>query len=136
MYNEIQLIKKDKEGNETQEVVKFRLQSRECVELEKEIGKPIQNYLEENESITAVVKIIKYMRRWENMNFNDHDAEKLYDLLVENGWTFKKILQDVVYETLVVSGFLEKQDWEEMKKLSEEAAKKLKDKRKSIIANI
>lgn len=136
MYNEIELIKKDKEGNETQEVVKFRLQSRECVELEKEIGKPIQTYLEENESITAVVKIIKYMRRWENMNFNEHDAEKLYDLLVENGWTFKKILQDVVYETLVVSGFLEKQDWEEMKKLSEEAAKKLQEKRKSIIANI
>ena len=92
MYNEIQLEAKDKEGNEIQKVVKFRLPSRESIELEKECGKPLQVYLEENESITAAVKFIKYMRRWEEPNFNDNEAQKLYDLLVEIAFFFVNLI--------------------------------------------
>ena len=52
----------------------------------------------------------------------------LFDELVDSGMTLKQILMDIIYETLVVSGFLEKEDWEEMKTAQTNASKKVQKK--------
>lgn len=124
MNLEIILKAHDKEGQEFDKVVRFRLPSKECIELEKECGQPLMDYMDEG-SMTMVIKLLKYMRKWEEPNINDNEAEKLYDLLIENGYTMKKIVNDIICETLVICGFLERADWEQMKKLKEEATKRL-----------
>lgn len=124
MNLEINLKAKDKEGQEIDKIVRFRLPSKESIELEKEAGKPLMEYLDES-SMSMIIKILKYMRRWEEPNFNDNEATKLYDLLIENGWTMKRIVNDIICETLVLCGFLERAEWEKMKELKEEATKRL-----------
>ena len=123
-YNEI--IVKDLEGNEV--VYKFRLTSGDCISLEDKVKKSIIEYVQD-ESITMAVTMIRYMRMWEDKNIGMQKAQEIYDTLVDNGWTFKRILQDVIYETLVISGFLEEADWLEIKKQTEELTKRLKEER-------
>ena len=56
------------------------------------------------------------------------NAQMLFDELVDSGMTLKQILMDVIYEMLVASGFLEKEDWEEMKTAQTQASKKVQKK--------
>ena len=131
-YNEI--ILKDENGEEV--VLKFRLTSGNAQELErKNNNKSIVEYLQ-NESITMVVTMIRYMLMWNEPNIGEKKAQEIYDMLIDNGWTYKSIIQDIIYETLVTSGFLEKTDWEEMKKETEEITKKLKEESKKALENI
>lgn len=131
-YNEI--IIKNENGEEV--VLKFRLTSGNAQELErKNNNMPIVEYLQ-NESITMVVTMIRYMLMWNEPNIGEKKAQEIYDMLIDNGWTYKSIIQDIVYETLVCSGFLEKTDWEEMKRQTEEITKKLKEESKKAIENI
>lgn len=130
MYNELEL----KIGEETK-VIKFRLTSASAYALEEKSKKPITEFLQD-ESMTMIVTMLRYMRMWELPQFSTKDAQELYDSLIENGYTYKTVIQDVIYETLVCSGFLDKADWEEMKVQTEEAVKKLKEKQAQAIKNI
>lgn len=125
MYKEVEL----NIGEETQ-VVKFRLTSENAYMMEEKMKKSILEFLQE-ESMTMVLTTLRYMRMWEQPQFSIKDAQKLYDNLVDNGWTYKRIIQDIIYETLVVSGFLEEAEWTEMKQQAEEVKKKLKEKLKN-----
>lgn len=131
-YNEI--ILKDENGEEV--VLKFRLTSGNAQELERKNNNiSIINYLQ-NESMTMVVTMIRYMLMWNEPNIGEKKAQEIYDLLIDNGWTYKSIIQDIIYETLVTSGFLERTDWEEMKRQTEEITKKMKEESKKALENI
>jgi len=108
--------------------LKLRLTSGECIEIENSSKKSILDYVSE-ESMTMMCTLLKYMVKEIDgevqNNFSYKNAQALFDELVDEGMTLKKILMDVIYETLVVSGFLEKEDWEEMKTAQTQASKKV-----------
>ena len=103
--------------------------------LEDKFKKPVVDYLQE-ESMTMIITMLRYMLMWNEPNIGIQKASEIYDMLIENGWTYKKIIQDIIYETLVVSGFLEKSQWEEMKKETAEAVKKLNEMKKKALESI
>lgn len=108
--------------------LKLRLTSGECIEIENATKKSILEYVQE-ESMTMMCTLLRYMVKdingEEKKNFSFKNAQELFDELVDDGLTLKQILMDVIYETLVVSGFLEKEDWEEMKTAQTKASKKV-----------
>ena len=111
--------------------LKLRLTSGECIEIENATRKSILEYIQE-ESMTMMCTLLRYMVKEvngeEQKNFSLKNAQALFDELVDSGMTLKQILMDVIYETLVVSGFLEKEDWEEMKTAQTNASKKVQKK--------
>lgn len=111
--------------------LKLRLTSGECIEIENATRKSILEYIQE-ESMTMMCTLLRYMVKEvngeEQRNFSLKNAQMLFDELVDSGMTLKQILMDVIYETLVVSGFLEKEDWEEMKTAQTNASKKVQKK--------
>lgn len=108
--------------------LKLRLTSGECIEIENATKKSILEYVQE-ESMTMMCTLLRYMVKEingeEKKNLSFKNAQELFDELVDDGLTLKQILMDVIYETLVVSGFLEKEDWEEMKTAQTKASKKV-----------
>lgn len=108
--------------------LKLRLTSGECIEIENASKMSILEYVQ-NESMNTICTLIRYSIKEidgeKANNFSFKNAQALVDEMVENGMTFKKILTDVIYEALVVSGFLEKEDWEEMKQAQNQASKKV-----------
>lgn len=111
--------------------IKLRLTSGECIEIENITKKSILEYIQE-ESMTMMCTLLRYMVKEingeEQRNFSLKNAQALFDELVDSGLTLKQILMDIIYETLVVSGFLEKEDWEEMKTAQTNASKKVQKK--------
>ena len=105
------------------EVVKLRLTSSDSVEIEKKTGKSILDLIDEY-SMTTIVMFLKYMRRSEVPNFSEKDAYELYDKFIDNDYTMEKILFDVIYEALCVSGFFKKERLMELKKELQEVDKK------------
>ena len=103
----------NEEGQEKE--LKLRLTSADAMEIENMKKMPITKFLQE-ESIGMMITMLRYLRKWEDKNFSLSQAQALYDDLINNGISMKRILIDVIYEALVVSGFLEKDEWEEMKK--------------------
>lgn len=120
----------EKNNGEKKEL-KLRLTSGECIEIENTTKKSILDYVQE-ESMTSMVTLLRYMIKEidgvEQNNFSFKNAQALFDELIDNGLTIKKILMDILYETLVISGFLEKEDWEEMKTAQTNASKKVQKK--------
>lgn len=114
----------NKEG-ETKEL-RLRLTSADAIEIENTKKMSVTSFLQQ-ESITMMVTLLRYLRKWEDKNFSFNQAQALYDELIDSGITMKQILVDIIYEALVVSGFLEKQEWEEMKKIQTKMTEKAKD---------
>ena len=108
--------------------LKLRLTSGEEIEIENANKTSILDYVQQ-ESMNTICTLLRYMVKeidGEKINnFSFKNAQALVDEMVDNGMTFKKILTDVIYEALVVSGFLEKEDWEEMKQAQNQASKKV-----------
>ena len=111
--------------------LKLRLTSGECIEIENATRKSILEYIQE-ESMTMMCTLLRYMVKEvngeEQRNFSLKNAQALFDELVDSGMTLKQILMDIIYETLVISGFLEKEDWEQMKTAQTQASKKVTQK--------
>lgn len=108
---------KDNEGN-TKEI-KLRLKSLDCIEIEKKTGKKMLDLIQDY-SMNTIIMLLKYMRRSEQPQFSEKDACDLYDALIDNGYNIETILSDVVYEGLVASGFLTKEDLAKMKEATVE----------------
>ena len=113
----------NKEGEKKE--LHLRLSSADAMEIENMKKMSITQFLQE-ESMSMVITMLRYLRKWEDKNFSLNQAQSLYDELIDNGLSMKSILIDVIYEALVVSGFLEKDIWEEMKKQLKTAEKKAK----------
>ena len=98
------------------ETIKLRLTSNDCVEIEKKTGQKLLDYIQDY-SMQTVLTLLMYMRRSSIPNFSMKDAGELYDKLVDNEQygTMEEILYNVIFEGLVVSGFLKKEELEEIK---------------------
>lgn len=98
------------------ETIKLRLTSNDCVEIEKKTGQKLLDYIQDY-SMQTVLTLLMYMRRSSVPNFSMKDAGELYDKLVdsEEFGTMEEILYNVIFEGLVVSGFLKKEELEEIK---------------------
>jgi len=131
--NKITIELKDKDGN-TKEV-SFRLNSEACIEIEDTKKMPLLDYIQ-NESVTMIVDMLYYMRKFETTIFSKNDAKRLYDELIDNGWTYKRIIADIIYEGLVASGFLEKEEWENIKKQAELMKAKIQEKTQDTLENL
>lgn len=91
------------------ETLKFRLTSNDCMVIEKVTGKSILEYVQ-NMSMTMVVTMLRYMRRSSVPNFSERDAQELFDKLVDNEYTIARIVNEIILEGLVVSGFMSKEE--------------------------
>ena len=105
--------------NGEKKTLKLRLVSGDMKILEKTTGVSLLDYVS-NPTITMLTNVLRYMSRPAIPNFSEKDAEKLYDELVDAGLTLENIYLDVIMETLVVSGFMKKEELEEMKNKTEE----------------
>ena len=110
----------NKEGENKE--LKLRLTSADAMEIENIKKMPITQFLQE-ESMSMIITMLRYLRKWDDKNFSLGQAQALYDDLINSGLTMKKILMEVIFEALVVSGFLEKEEWEELKKANQKITK-------------
>ena len=89
------------------ETIKLRLTSSDVIALEKKTGMSIMDYVQDF-SLTTVITLLMYMRRSSVPNFSEKDAGELYDKLVDNDYTLADIINKIIMEALVVSGFMSK----------------------------
>lgn len=98
------------------ETIKLRLTSSDCIEIEKKTGTKLIDYMQDY-SMQTVITLLMYMRRSSIPNFSQKDACELYDKLIssEEYGSMEEILYNVIFEGLVVSGFIKKEELEEIK---------------------
>lgn len=117
--------------------IKMRLTSQDCVEIEKNKGVRLLDFIQDY-AITTIVTLLKYMRRGAGENFTENMAYTFYDELIDEGYTMSDILDKIIYETLVVSGVISAEDLknirderEKVNNLSAEEKMKLVQERKN-----
>lgn len=119
--------------------IRMRLASQDCIEIEKNNGVKLLDYIQDY-SITTIVTLLKYMRKGagEN-NFTQNMAYDFYDELVDAGYTIETILDKIIYETAVVSGIISQEDLsnirgkkEEINNMTDEEKKELVKERKNL----
>lgn len=113
--------------------VKFRLKSSDSVAIEKKTGIKLLDFIQDY-SITAVITMLMYLRRSDVLNFSEKEAFDLYDELVDAGYTLEKIMYEIIFGSLVVSGFLLKSQLEEMMEEKEKLATNKKTKVEEVLA--
>lgn len=89
------------------ETIKFRLTSNDCMTIENQYKMNIAEYLEKM-SMSSIITLLRYMRRSSQHDFSMEDATELYDKLVDAGYTLEDIVNKIILEALVVSGFMKK----------------------------
>ena len=99
--------------------LKLRLVSSDMKLIEKFTQMSLLDYVS-NPTITMLTTMLRYMMRANIPNYSEKDADKLYDELVDAGLTMENIYLDIIMETLVVSGFMKKEDLETMKSNTQE----------------
>lgn len=100
------------------EELKFRLTSADCLEIEDKYKTKLLDYIQDY-SMTAIITMLRYMRKSDVPNFSRTDACNLFDKLINNGLTFEDILMKIIYPTAVVSGFLKQSDLNNMMDMKE-----------------
>lgn len=114
------------------EIIKFRLSSADCLEIEEKYKCKMLDYIRDY-SHTTILTLLRYLRKSSEPNFSIKNACELMDKLIDNGYTLEKVLYDVIYEALVVSGFLTKEELEETKKETTELLDKVKEKKREVL---
>ena len=109
------------------ETIKLRLTTENSQLIEKKTGKGLFDLVQEV-NVTNIVTLLMYLRRGETPNFSEKETFALCDKLIDNGYTFEGIMMEIIFEALVVSGFLSKEQLEEAKTLKEEVKESNKKK--------
>lgn len=127
---------KDSEGNEKE--VGLRLTSMDCENIEKQFNCSLLDYVQQG-SITSIVNLLYYMRKGAGESYTKNMAYGFYDELVDSGYTLMEILDKVIWEGLVVSGIMSKEDLnnirnerEKVNNMTEEEKIELAEKRKNV----
>lgn len=94
--------------------IRFRLRSSDAVQIEKEYKQPLLDYIQDY-SITTITTLLRYLRRSDEPSFSHGQAMDLFDELIDNGYFLEKIVFDIIFEALVISGILSKTDLDEIK---------------------
>lgn len=111
--------------------LKLRLTSGDAIAIEDSKKASLIKYLDD-ESVSMIVTLLGYLVKNENKKLSQEEAQNLYDELIDSGISMRKILTDIIYESLIVSGFLERKEWEEMKS----AIAKMQEKKKELLTKI
>jgi cysteinyl-tRNA synthetase len=109
------------------ETIELRMTTTNAKTLESKTGKSIFDLVQDM-SVTNISKILMYLLKGKKDNVCEKEADELVDKLVDNGYTYERIMMEVIFEALVVSGFLSKEQLEEAKTLKEEVKKNNKKK--------
>ena len=109
------------------EIIELRMTTTNAKALENKTGRSIFDLVSDM-SVTNISKMLMYLLKGKKDNVNEKEADELVDKLVDNGYTFEKIMMEIIFEALVVSGFLSKEQLEEAKTLKEEAKENNKKK--------
>ena len=109
------------------ETIELRMTTTNAKVLESKTGKSIFDLVQDM-SVTNISKMLLYLLKGKKDNISEKEADELTDKLVDNGYTFEKIMMEVIFEALVVSGFLSKEQLEEAKTLKEEVKENNKKK--------
>lgn len=127
---------KDSEGNEKE--IALRLTSIDCENIEKQFNCTLIDFVQQG-SISSIVTTLYYMRKGAGDNFTKNMAYGLYDELVDSGFTMLEILDKIIWEGLVVSGVMSKDDLdniraekEKVKNMTDEEKMELAEKRKNL----
>ena len=116
------------------ESIKLRLTSNVICEIEKKTNKGILDLIKEATQ-TNIISFLMYMRRFELPNYSSKEANELYDKFIDNGYTMQDILFKVIYEGLVVSGVMTKEELQQLKEVMGIKEKKVKQKLEEISQN-
>lgn len=111
--------------------INMRLNSSDCEKIEKTYNCTLLDYVQQG-SVTSLVTLLQYMRAGET--FTRNMAYGFYDELVDNGYTIEKILMDIIYETLVVSGVISREDLDNIKNEREKIKDMTEEEKKELIA--
>ena len=98
---------KDKEIN-------MRLNSSDCEKIEKQYNCTLIDYVQQG-SVTSLITLLQHMRMGAGENFTRNMAYGFYDELIDAEYTIERILMEIIYPTLVVSGVLSKEDFNDIK---------------------
>lgn len=98
------------------ETIKLRLRSVDICELEEKNKKSIIDLMKDV-SQTTIIMFLMYMRRFEIPNYSKKEASELYDKFIDNDYTMQDVVFKVIYEGLVVSGVMTKQELERLKEI-------------------
>lgn len=109
------------------ETIELRMTTTNAKVLESKTGKSIFDLVQDM-SVTNISKMLMYLLKGKKENISEKEADILTDKLVDNGYTFEKIMMEIIFEALVVSGFLSKEQLEEAKTLKEEVKENNKKK--------
>ena len=109
------------------EIIELRMTTTNAKTLESKTGKSIFDLVSDM-SVTNISKMLMYLMKGKKDNVNEKEADELVDKLVDNGYTYEKIMMEVIFEALVVSGFLSKEQLEEAKTMKEEVKESNKKK--------
>ena len=109
------------------ETIELRMTTTNAKALENKTGRSIFDLVSDM-SVTNISKMLMYLLKGKKDNVNEKEADELVDKLVDAGYTFERIMMEVIFEALVVSGFLSKEQLEEAKTLKEEVKENNKKK--------
>jgi cysteinyl-tRNA synthetase len=109
------------------ETIELRMTTTNAKTLESKTGKSIFDLVSDM-SVTNISKMLMYLLKGKKDNVNEKEADELVDKLVDNGYTYERIMMEVIFEALVVSGFLSKEQLEEAKTMKEEVKEQNKKK--------
>lgn len=109
------------------QTIELRMTTSNAKSLESKTGKSIFDLVQDM-SVTNISKMLLYLLKGKKDNISEKEADELVDKLIDNGYTFERIMMEVIFEALVVSGFLSKEQLEEAKTLKEEVKEKNKKK--------
>lgn len=109
------------------ETIELRMTTTNAKTLESKTGKSIFDLVQDM-SVTNISKILMYLLKGKKDNTNEKEADELVDKLVDNGYTYERIMMEIIFEALVVSGFLSKEQLEEAKQMKKEAQENNKKK--------
>jgi transcriptional regulator CtsR len=109
------------------ETIELRMTTTNAKTLESKTGKSIFDLVSDM-SVTNISKMLMYLLKGKKDNVNEKEADELVDKLVDNGYTYERIMMEIIFEALVVSGFLSKEQLEEAKTMKEEVKENNKKK--------
>ena len=115
------------------EEINMRLNSSDCEKIEKTYNCTLLNYVQQG-SITSIVTLLQYMRAGAGITFTRNMAYSFYDELVDNGYTMEKILTEIIYEVLVVSGVISKEDLDNIKSENEKIKNMTEEEKMELLA--
>lgn len=115
------------------EEINMRLNSSDCEQIEKTYDCTLLDYVQQG-SVTSLITLLQHMRAGAGEKFTRNMAYGFYDELVDAGYTIERIIMEIIYETLVVSGVISEEDLENIKSEKEKINNMTEEEKKELIA--